>query len=58
MRKQLKTIISEILEVSDSTNFYSFADELIIPFLIVLNIAAFIASTSSSFSREYKLLFE
>ncbi|MGB8691807.1 MAG: ion transporter, partial [Microcoleus sp.] len=58
MRKQLKTIIYSILEVSDSTNFYSFADDLIIPFLIVLNITAFIASTSPSFSLAYKLLFE
>jgi hypothetical protein len=33
MRKQLKTIIYEILEVSDSTNFYSLADDLIITFL-------------------------
>lgn len=58
MRKPLKTIIYEILEVSDITHFYSFADDLIIPFLIVLNITAFIASTSSSFSLAYKLLFE
>ncbi|NJK68616.1 MAG: potassium channel family protein [Microcoleus sp. CSU_2_2] len=58
MRKPLKTIIYEILEVSDNTNFYRFADELIIPCLIILNITAFIASTSSSFSLEYKLLFE
>jgi voltage-gated potassium channel len=58
MRKQLKTIIYEILEVSGSTNFYSFADDLIIPFLIVLNITAFIASTSSIFSLSYKLIFE
>lgn len=58
MRKQLKKIIYEFLEVSDITHFYSFADDLIIPFLIVLNITAFIASTSSSFSLAYKLLFE
>ncbi len=58
MRKQLKTIIYEILEVSGSTNFYSFADDLIIPCLIVLNITAFIASTSPSFSLEYKQIFE
>ncbi len=38
MRKQPKTIIYEILEVSDSSNFYSFADDFIITFLIVLNI--------------------
>jgi hypothetical protein len=30
MRKQLKTILYEILEVSDSTNFYSLADDVII----------------------------
>ncbi len=58
MRKQLKTILYEILEVSDSTNFYSLADDIIITFLIVLNITAFIASTSPSFSLGYKLLFE
>lgn len=58
MRKQLKTIIYEILEVSDSTNFYSLADDLIIPSLILLNLTAFIASTSPSFSLGYKLLFE
>lgn len=58
MRKQLKTIIYEILEVSDSSNLYSLADDILITFLIVLNIAAFIASTSSSFSIEYKHIFE
>ena len=57
MRKQLKTIIYEILEVSDSSNFYSLAD-LIITFWIVLNITAFIASTSPIFSLEQKLIFE
>ena len=49
MRKQLKTILYEILEVSDSPNFYSLADDLIIPSLILLNLTAFIASTSPSF---------
>lgn len=58
MRKKIKTIIYEILEISDSTNFYRFADDIIIPFLIVLNITAFIASTYSSFSRQYQLLFQ
>jgi voltage-gated potassium channel len=58
MCKQLKTIIYEILEVSDSNNFYSLADDIIIIFLIVLNIAAFIASTSPSFSLEYQQIFE
>ena len=58
MPKQLKTIIYEILEISDSTNFYSLADDLIIPSLIVLNLTAFIASTSPSLSLGYKLLFE
>ena len=58
MPKQLKTIIYEILEVSDSTNFYSLADDMIIPSLIVLNLTDFIASTSPSLSLGYKLLFE
>lgn len=58
MRKQLKQIIYEILEVSSSTNLYSLADDIIIQFLIVLNITAFIASTSPVFSVEYQKLFE
>lgn len=57
MRKKFQKIIYEILEISNSTNFYRFADDIVIPFLIVLNIAAFIASTYSSFSLEYKLFF-
>lgn len=58
MRQQLKQIIYEILEVSSSTNLYSLADDIIIQFLIVLNITAFIASTSPVFSVEYQKLFE
>lgn len=58
MCKQLKTVLYEILEVSDSTNFYSLADDVIIFSLIFLNITAFIASTSPSFSLGYQLLFE
>ena len=58
MRKQLKTILYEILEASDSTNFYSLADDVIITFLIFLNLTAFIASTSPSFSLGYQLVFE
>jgi voltage-gated potassium channel len=57
MFKQLKIIIYKFLRLSDSTNFYSFADR-IITWLIFLNITAFIASTSSSFSPAYKPLFE
>ena len=57
MFKQLKIIIYRVLRLSDSTNFYSFADR-IITWLIFLNITAFIASTSSSFSPAYKPLFE
>ena len=38
MRKQLKTILYEILEVSDSTNFYSLADDVIITSLIFLTL--------------------
>ncbi len=58
MPKQPKKIIYEILELSDSTNFYSLADDFIITFLIVLNITAFIASTSPSFFITYKPLLE
>ncbi|MEZ2318755.1 MAG: ion transporter [Microcoleus sp.] len=58
MRKQLKKIIYEILEISSSTNLYSLADDIIIQFLIVLNITAFIASTSPVFSIEYQKIFE
>jgi voltage-gated potassium channel len=58
MRKQLKTIIYEILETADSSNFYNLVNDMIMTFLILLNIAAFIASTSPIFSPEYKLFFE
>ena len=58
MRQQLKTILYEILEVSDSTNFYSLADDVIITSLIFLNLTAFIASTSPTFSLGYQLVFE
>ncbi len=58
MPKQPKTIIYEILELSDRTNLYSLADDFIITFLIILNITAFIASTSPVFSLEYKRIFE
>ena len=57
MFQQFKIIIYRVLRLSDSTNFYSFADR-IITWLIFLNITAFIASTSSSFSPEYKPLLE
>ncbi len=57
MPRQLKIIIYKFFKLSDSTNFYSFADQ-IITWLIFLNITVFIASTSSSFSPEYKPLFE
>jgi voltage-gated potassium channel len=58
MRKQLKTVIYEILETSDSSNFYNLANDIVITFLILLNIASFIASTSPIFSLEHKLIFE
>ena len=58
MPKQPKTIIYEILELSDRTNFYSLADDFIITSLILLNITAFIASTSPSFFIAYKPLIE
>ena len=58
MCRQLKTVLYEILEVSDSPNFYSLADDVMVPSLIFLNLTAFIASTSPSFSLGYQLLFE
>lgn len=45
MSKKIKTIIYEILETSDSSNLYSLADDVFITCLILLNVAAFIAST-------------
>ena len=57
MFQQFKIITYKILRLSDSTNFYRFADR-IITWLIFLNITAFIASTSSSFYPAYKPLFE
>jgi voltage-gated potassium channel len=58
MRKSVKKIIYEILETSDSTNLYSLVDDFIIQSLIVLNITAFIASTSTDFSAGYQQTFE
>ncbi len=58
MRKLLKKIIYEILEISSSNNLYSLADDIIIQFLIILNITAFIASTSPVFSLEHQKIFE
>ncbi len=57
MFQQFKIITYKTLRLSDSTNFYRFADR-IITWLIFLNITAFIASTSSTFSPEYKPLIE
>ncbi|WP_293153569.1 MULTISPECIES: ion transporter [unclassified Microcoleus] len=58
MRKQLKTIIHEILESSESSNFYSLADDIFITCLILINVAAFIASTSPHLLHEHKVLLE
>ncbi|MFM9263746.1 ion transporter [Tychonema sp. BBK16] len=58
MRTQVKKIIYEILEISTSTNLYSLADDIIIQSLIVLNITAFIASTSADLSATYHQTFE
>ncbi|MBE9184274.1 ion transporter [Microcoleus sp. LEGE 07076] len=58
MRPQLKRIIYQILETSESTNLYSLVDDFVITFLILINVAAFIASTSPSFSREYQSILE
>ncbi|MEG4800607.1 ion transporter [Microcoleus sp. ARI1-B5] len=58
MRQQLKPIIYEILETSKGSNLYSLADDFIITGLILINVAAFIASSSPSLSPEHKLLLE
>ena len=58
MRKQIRTLIYEILETSESSNLYSLADDIIITGLIVINVAAFIASTSPTLSQEQKLILE
>jgi len=58
MRKQLKNIIHEILESSESSNLYSLADDIVITGLILINVGAFIASTSPDWSHEYQSLLE
>ncbi len=58
MHKQLRPIIHEILEGSDRSNLYSFAGNIIITGLILINVAGFIASTSPSFSQEQKSILE
>ncbi|MCU0547451.1 MAG: ion transporter [Oscillatoriaceae cyanobacterium Prado104] len=57
MHLQIKRTLYTILNTSDSKNLYSFADDIIVTFLIVLNIAAFIASTES-LPPEKKLIVE
>ncbi|MEG4115230.1 MULTISPECIES: hypothetical protein [unclassified Microcoleus] len=39
-------------------NLYSLADDIFITCLIVINVAAFIASTSPTLSQEQKLILE
>ncbi|MEG4321143.1 MULTISPECIES: ion transporter [unclassified Microcoleus] len=58
MHKQLRPIIHEILETSESSNLYSLVGNIIITGLILINVAAFIASTSPSFSQEQKSILE
>jgi voltage-gated potassium channel len=58
MRKQLKNIIYEILETSESSNLYSLADDIVITALILINVGAFIASTSPAWSHEHHSLLE
>ena len=58
MRKQLKNIIYEILEFSESSNLYTLADDIVITGLILINVGAFIASTSPEWSHEYQSLLE
>lgn len=57
MHLQIKRTLYTILNTSDSNNLSSFADDIIVTFLILLNIAAFIASTES-LSPENKLIVE
>lgn len=56
MPKKIKTIIYEILETSESSNLYSLADDVFITCLILINVAAFIASTSPRLSPEHTSL--
>ncbi|MCC3432850.1 MAG: ion transporter [Microcoleus sp. PH2017_04_SCI_O_A] len=58
MQKQLRPIIHEILEGSERSNLYSLAGNILITGLILINVAAFIASTSPSFSQEQKSILE
>ncbi|WP_333403386.1 ion transporter [Microcoleus sp. MON1_C1] len=58
MRKQLKTIIHEILETSESRNLYSLADDFVITSLILINVAAFIASTSPTLAQEHQAILD
>jgi len=58
MRQQLKPIMYEILEISEARSFYSLADDIIITSLILINVAAFIGSTSPMFSQEHKWILE
>jgi len=58
MRQQLRQILYEILESSENRNLYRLADDIIIPCLILINVAAFIVSTSPSLSPEHKSLLE
>ncbi|MEG4518240.1 MULTISPECIES: ion transporter [unclassified Microcoleus] len=56
MRKKIKTIIYEILETSEASNLYSLVDDVFITCLILIDVAAFIASTSPTLSPEYTSL--
>lgn len=58
MRKTIKTIFYEILETSESSNLYSLADDVVITCLILINVAAFIASTSPTLSQPHKFILE
>jgi voltage-gated potassium channel len=57
MHLQLKRTIYTILNTSDTRNLYSFADDIIVTFLIFLNVAAFIIGTEQV-SPEKKLILE
>ncbi|MEO6861085.1 MAG: ion transporter [Microcoleus sp.] len=58
MRHQLKKLLYKILESSESRNFYSLSDDIIITGLILINVAAFITSTFPTLSPQEKSILE
>ena len=56
MQHQLKKITHEILETSHGSNLYSLADDIIITCFILVDVAAFVVSTSRYLSPEHQVL--